>query len=285
MRVIDPYTVERFGRQGASLCLCLRITRSDGVEVGLTDHNRDISFGGTLFQSDPGMTIDRLTMTADLAPDHADILSGVSLEGLSADDIDADRFAFARAEIWRVDFEDVAARLLLSGGTIGEVVRQRETVRLEFRGQTHAMAKVTGRIYQRSCDAQLGDARCGVNLTSSSFSGNGVVVSADGLRLAVSGLSAEPGLFAGGTATLNSGALAGASRTIRTHGVNGSLTDILLWESFPRSLLGGESLTLTAGCDKRLDTCNERFSNSEAFRGFPHIPGTNVLVVQTGGDG
>ncbi|MEO1042128.1 MAG: DUF2163 domain-containing protein [Pseudomonadota bacterium] len=285
MRIIDPYTQQRFGLQGASLCLCLRITRVDGVEIGLTDHDRDLSFGGTLFQSNPGMTVTGLTMTAGLAPDHAEIISGTSVGGLTAEDVDADRYAFARAELWRVDFEDVTARLLLTGGAIGEVARQDAVLRLEYRGQTHALGKITGRIYQKSCDAQLGDTRCGVDLGSPSFTSDGVVESVNGLSITISGVSVEAGVLIGGTVTPMSGALLGVKRTIRSHSVNGSVAEITLWESFPLVLQAGEALRLTAGCDKRFSTCRDRFSNSASFRGFPDIPGTNVLAVQTGGEG
>ncbi|MEO1658896.1 MAG: DUF2163 domain-containing protein [Pseudomonadota bacterium] len=281
MRTIDPYTAERFARQGASLALCVRITRSDGQETGLTNHSDDLTFGGTVFRSDPGMSMDSLIMTGDLAPDHGDIITGFSDLGLTPDDVDADRYASARAEVWRVDFEDLAARLLLSAGTIGEIRRDGETLRLEYRGQTHALAKVTGRIYQKSCDAQLGDTRCGVDLNAPSFSGDGIVDSQDGLRLMVSGLSADSGLFAGGTVIITAGPLSGVSRTIRTHGDAGTSAELTLWEAFPRPLAGGEAVRVTAGCDKRFATCRDRFANSAAFRGFPDIPGTSVLAVQT----
>ncbi|MEM0927805.1 MAG: DUF2163 domain-containing protein [Pseudomonadota bacterium] len=281
MRTIDPYTAERFGRQAASLCLCLRITRSDGAELGMTNHDHNLSFGGTLFRSDPGMTIDSLTMTGDLAPDHGDVVTGLSDDGITRDDIDTDRYASARAEIWRVDFEDVTARLLLSAGTIGEIIRDGDAVRLEYRGTTHALAKVLGRIYQKSCDAQLGDTRCGVDLEGPAYRGEGQVVSHEGLRIILSGISADAGLFAGGKATVGDGPLAGVSRTIRTHASTGPQTELTLWEAFPRDLEGGESMSVTAGCDKRFATCRDRFANSEAFRGFPDIPGTDVLAVQS----
>jgi len=281
VRDVDPYTAERFARQAASLCLCLRITRTDGVEIGLTNHNADLQFGGTFFRANPGMSMDSLVMTADLAPDHGDILTGVSDEAVTLKDIDADRYARARAEIWRVDYEDVNARLLLSAGTIGEITRDGDAISMEYRGQTHALSKVTGRLYQRSCDAQLGDTRCGVDLDTAELRGQGTVSSQDGLRVAVSSLVLEAGIAVGGTAVIEGGPLAGVSRTIRTHTVAGALTELVLWEPFPLDLEGGEAIAVTAGCDKRFETCRDRFSNALAFRGFPDIPGTDVLAVQT----
>mgnify|MGYP001126787711 CR=1 FL=1 len=38
------------------------------------------------------------------------------------------------------------------------------------------------------------------------------------------------------------------------------------------------TLTVTAGCDKRFQTCVTRFANAANFRGFPHIPGNDFVV-------
>jgi uncharacterized phage protein (TIGR02218 family) len=40
----------------------------------------------------------------------------------------------------------------------------------------------------------------------------------------------------------------------------------------------GDGFTVTAGCDKRFDTCSIRFANAANFRGFPHIPGNDVVI-------
>ena len=33
-----------------------------------------------------------------------------------------------------------------------------------------------------------------------------------------------------------------------------------------------------AGCDKRLDTCSDRFANVLNFRGEPYVPGADLLL-------
>jgi hypothetical protein len=34
-----------------------------------------------------------------------------------------------------------------------------------------------------------------------------------------------------------------------------------------------------AACDQRFETCREVFGNTDNFRGFPHLPGTDVLLA------
>ncbi|MNT98193.1 hypothetical protein D3C72_2407210 [compost metagenome] len=37
-------------------------------------------------------------------------------------------------------------------------------------------------------------------------------------------------------------------------------------------------MVATAGCDRRLTTCREKFENVPNFRGFPHIPGNDFVL-------
>jgi uncharacterized phage protein (TIGR02218 family) len=53
---------------------------------------------------------------------------------------------------------------------------------------------------------------------------------------------------------------------------------IALWSPPVAPLLAGDAVTLTVGCDKRFDTCRDRFANALNFRGFPHIPGNDFVM-------
>jgi uncharacterized phage protein (TIGR02218 family) len=46
----------------------------------------------------------------------------------------------------------------------------------------------------------------------------------------------------------------------------------------PEPIAPGDPFTVTAGCDKRYDTCRAKFNNTINFRGFPQIPGNDFVV-------
>jgi hypothetical protein len=46
----------------------------------------------------------------------------------------------------------------------------------EVRSLAHVLGQTVGRTFQATCDAALGDARCGVNLEATAFKGSGTVV-------------------------------------------------------------------------------------------------------------
>ncbi len=51
-----------------------------------------------------------------------------------------------------------------------------------------------------------------------------------------------------------------------------------MWTPPNVPLAVGDMVVLTVGCDKRFDTCRDRFSNAANFRGFPHIPGNDFVM-------
>jgi uncharacterized phage protein (TIGR02218 family) len=281
----ESWIRERLSRQSAATAHALRITCRDGFEIGLTDHDRDMAFGGTVFRASPGMTLGELHLSADLAPDHALIATGLHPEGFTAADLDRGRFAQADAEIWRADTENVDARMLLAAGTLGQVERRGDRVVSEFRSLVHRLSTMLGRTYQKSCDAFLGDNRCGVALTGSLRS-DGMAVSLDGLRIRFTAASGGAGeIFNGGTLTVTEGPLAGMKGAIRaaSHTTDGAMI-LEPWQPLPRRLELPVAARLTAGCDKSYETCRDRFANVVNFRGFPEIPGLDVLAVATGED-
>ena len=51
-----------------------------------------------------------------------------------------------------------------------------------------------------------------------------------------------------------------------------------LLEAPVRPIAAGDDFVVRAGCDKRLETCRDRFANVVNFRGFPHIPGQDTVI-------
>jgi uncharacterized phage protein (TIGR02218 family) len=274
MRTIDAHTEERLSREAASLCACWRITRRDGVEIGLTDHDAPLRFGGTSFEPGAGGTA--LRATADLAPDDAEIEGALSSDLITEEDLAAGRYDGAAVELWCVDWQDPAARLLLRTGTLGEASRRDGAWTAEFLSLKHALGTVAGRVYGRSCDARVGDARCRVDLTDPRFGTDASVASPGELTLTLdAGEGFERGWFAGGALRVLDGPLAGLSVPVRDHDGHA----VTLWRALPQPLAEGTRVRLTAGCDHRFETCRAKFRNGLNFRGHPHVPGNDVLTA------
>ena len=186
----------------------------------------------------------------------------------------------AQVELWRVNWADTNQRVLLRLGAVGQIRRGRMAFVAEVRSLAHVLGQTVGRAYQVGCDAALGDVRCGVNLEAPAFKGSGAVLSLIRDRgFVASGLGTfAAGWFAAGTVEWTSGANAGRRAEVMMHEVTDTGVAITLLEVPVRALGVGDGFVIRAGCDKRLETCRDRFANALNFRGFPNIPGQDAVL-------
>jgi uncharacterized phage protein (TIGR02218 family) len=83
--------------------------------------------------------------------------------------------------------------------------------------------------------------------------------------------------FDGGSLAFTSGANAGRRIEVLRHDVSEGEHVFHLWQGFP-GIATGDGFIATAGCDKRFQTCRDRFDNAVNFRGFPHMPGNDFAL-------
>jgi uncharacterized phage protein (TIGR02218 family) len=274
MREVSAGLADRLAGTATSFCHAWRVTRRDGVVIGFTEHDRDLTFAGTLFRAASGFRASEGEAAAGLAADAAEVTGGFSSAAISEADVAAGRYDGARVEQFLVDWQAPAFQLLLNVQEIGEVTRAGDAFRAELRSLTHRLSQVQGRTYGRRCDAAFGDARCGASLAGRSETGRiGGLEGAVDLR--ATGIAAPAGAYRYGLITMTSGANAGWRCDIEEHRRDKDVTVVTLWLPPPVPLSVGDAFTLTMGCDKSFATCRDRFSNEANFRGFPHMPGSD----------
>lgn len=264
-----------------TLAWCWRLTRGDGTRFGFTDHDRDLAFDGTDFEAGSGFTGSEIKQSLGLSVDNLDVSGALNSQRLGEADLAGGLFDDARVEIWRVNWADPEQRVLITAGSVGEVKRAEGSFTAELRGLAHYLAQEKGRTYQYACDAALGDARCGVDLSDPAFRGEGTVASGETAYLfRASGLNAfAADWFAGGLAAWTSGPNANRAMEVKRHALlPGGEAEIELWRSMASPIVAGDTFTITAGCDKTFAACKAKFANGVNFRGFPHIPG-NAYVM------
>ncbi|MBT8418260.1 MAG: DUF2163 domain-containing protein [Silicimonas sp.] len=264
-----------------TICRAWAVTRRDGLVLGFTDHDRDLSFDGVDFRASTGLTARALEQSTGLAVDNAEAVGALSDAAIREADIAAGLYDNAEVRSWLVNWADVDARKLTFRGSIGEIERQGPGFRAELRGLAEALNQPNAKVYQTPCAAVLGDARCGVDTALPGVSLEaGIVAIAGGDTLTFAAAPAFPlGWFARGRATVLTGASAGAVGLVkRDRDVSGQRV-IDLWEVLGAGLGEGDLVRLEPGCDKRLATCRDKFDNLLNFRGFPDIPGEDWLVA------
>lgn len=271
-----------------TLCRAWRVTCRDGFRLGLTEHDQRLRFDGTTFEPGTGFAATEASTASGLAAPGAEVRGGFSSAAITEADLAAGRYDGARVECFLVNWQDPQAQhALVTVQEIGEVSRAGPGFTAELRSFAHRLQQPEGRIYNRRCDADLGDARCRVSMTLANRRVAGVVaevLSSD--RLAVSGLpDLAEGHFRLGHLFFDSGPLSGQRLAIEESGATqGGLVTLRLWLPMESRPSPGDAVTLTVGCDKSFATCRTVFGNQLNFRGFPHMPGSDFAYSYVSGD-
>ena len=280
MRALDPGLAAHLESGATTLATCWKITRSDGIVLGFTDHDMTLGFDGVDFV--PAHGLDGGEAAQKLGPQvsTAEVVGVLHSAAISEDDILLGRYDGAAVETWRVNWQPPAERLLLRRASIGEIVREDGEFRAELRSGQQALNVPTGRLYQALCDAELGDPRCGVDLDDPSYRASAVVLEIrDRHHLVIDGVGGfAENWFGFGTAVWGGGRRIGLTDRIVSQARLGGTDVFGFGEAVGDWVLPGDLLVARAGCDRRFATCREKFGNAVNFRGFPHIPGNDYVL-------
>ncbi len=266
------------GRAVTTVCHCWRLMRKDGLVTGYTDHDRPLTIEDTLYAPQTGLSASEARDTLGLAVDTVDVEGALSSDDIGEEDIAAGLYDGATVETLLVNWREPGDFVRLRKATIGKITRSDGRFIAELESIVHSLDRASGRYVSRTCDAELGDARCGANVADPAFRDSGMVAACEApSTLVVTGLDwPAPGWFTHGVLTWTSGANTGRSVRVEQHRRDATGTRLVLTPSAGRIAEAGDAFSIVAGCDKKFTTCKAKFANALNFRGFPHLPGNDA---------
>lgn len=277
---VPPMLETHLAGEVTSHCFAWIVTRTDDVKLGFTDHDRVLPVEGVDCEPMTGLSGSEASTQLGLAVAGGEVEGVLSSVRVSDTDIEHGRYDGARVEVWLVNWSEPAQRMMLRRWTVGKITRSGRQFIMELKGAAAAFDAICGRRVLRQCNAELGDARCGVSTANPPIAATATVVSANGNELSVSGLSSYAGgWFTEGYLTWTSGDNLGRVFRITAH--NGAM--LQLNEPPLLAVQAGDTFRVIAGCDKSYATCKAKFGNGINFRGFPHLPGNDAAYAYVSG--
>ena len=267
------------GQEALHLAVCVRIERRDGQVVCLTTHDTPIAVGGETYETMSGVDATAVRQEAGAGVDNLDVGGLVSSDRITEADLLAGRFDGAQVRLFVVDWRQPnLAPLRLLSGYLGNIRLQAGRYVAEVRSLSQRLGQQIGDLVSPSCRVKaLGDVQCGVNLAA--YRATRVVVSVKNRSDITFGGDWNPsGWYSYGRIQMMSGANSGIAREVRAHTQSSGQARLQLQEALPFDVAVGDTAVLEAGCDRRLETCRDRFNNTVNFRGEPHVPGTETLL-------
>jgi uncharacterized phage protein (TIGR02218 family) len=298
MKVISTGLLTHISQDTTTLATCVKMTRRDGVVMAYTTHDKPLMFdcdglGAVTYQPQGGYKRSAIESQLGLAADNLELEGLIQDDAIDEDDLLKGVYDNAALKFMLVNWADLTQGVLkLRRGYVGQITVHRDTYIAEVRGLMDAYSTVIGELYTPDCTADLGDARCQVDLsgvprtvtctvTTVQAPGPGeggthtFSVTPDCSAIAPGGEGLLP-WFAMGKAAWLTGANAGTAGELKAWDQATSTATLFLASTFP--MVPGDTLTLTVGCDKRRVTCRDRFDNIVNFRGFPYVPGLDKAL-------
>jgi uncharacterized phage protein (TIGR02218 family) len=259
-----------------TLATCWKATLQDGTIIRATSHDRDITYNSELYPAASSYTKSDVVSASDMSPDNLELEGFLASPGITEEDVLSGRWDYAAIEIFEVNYTDTSpamGRNVLRKGTLGEVSASRSKFRAELRGIMQAFSRRIVKVTTKECLADLGDSRCGVDLAP--FTVTGTVDVVTNYRQFTDAARTEAAdWFTGGVITWTSGENNGLRMEVRRSTATGVIE---LHENMPFAITVGDTYSLHAGCSKRFEEdCIGKFSNGVNFRGFPHLPLSDV---------
>jgi uncharacterized phage protein (TIGR02218 family) len=278
MRRLSAEFEQHLAAEVTTLATCYCITRVDGIELGFTDHDENLSVDGLIYDSIAGFTPTTTESKSDMSVDNMEI-EGISFPSkITQSSLLAGIYDYAEVEIFLVNYEDLSAgKMILKRGKLGEVTLSKQMFRAEIRGLTQHLSQTIGAVYAPTCQAILGDSSCKINLATCTVKAQ-VTKAMNRQSFIAKSLTQKAGYFTGGEVKFLSGDNLDSRMEVK------EFADSLVTLVLPMGSVieVGDIFSIVAGCDKLRETCISKFNNILNFRGFPDVPGVDRLLATAG---
>jgi len=292
MLALDTAIAAHIAERVTTLAVCWRIERTDGVLILGTENDRDVNVATTnqyglegLYVAKAGIIGSDVKSSSDISVDNMEVQGAIkeaadlSVVDLSAADIEAGLFDNATVTLFLVNWASPDdGPIILRTGTIGEITRTSDKqYRTELRGMTQQLTQNIVRTFGSGCDAELGDARCMVDLAPLTRTGTVTAVTSSRLFTATISGAAITDEMNGGLLAWTAGDNLGFSMEVKQLTLGNTVS---LYLPMPLDVQIGDTFTVRPGCDKSAAMCKGRFLNLVNFRGHgAWVPGLGELAV------
>lgn len=262
------------------LCRVWELTLANGEVYRFTDLTRDVVYDGQTWKYDPGIRVSSIVISSGGQPDNAQIEVTTAAQFLSQNRIRQGSLKSATFNMWAIDWRDpdlYGPIPLFSGGTGTTKFNNKGKVDIGLNSDVSGGASKIGELYSRQCRAQLGDARCKVNIEALKIGFTIDTITDNGY-----GFTATE-MFATSLDHFKFG------KVVWTAGLNDTLQDEIkanvpgegrvVLSLYPRNpLVVGDTGFAYPGCDFQVQTCGNRFANLANYRGEPYVPPPNITI-------
>lgn len=253
-----------FNREILPLCRLIRITPAFGAVIGFNDLDYDIVYDSVTYKAMPGFDVTSFDASVDLTVNNAQIRVLIEDERITPAMIEQGFFENALVDILILDYSDIAQTPYVIGtGELGQVSGTDSEYTIELMSIENRLDKGRTKKVSIFCPYEFGDSNCQLNLSANGLIFTTTIASKiDDYNYT---LAASPPFSASyGKGQFTSGDANNLTFNIFKQGG----VQITLYERFPLEPTIGDSVEITAGCQKLPEAC-KGYGNFINFGGVP----------------
>ena len=291
---VSPELLAHLAQEVTTISTCWRLQRPDAEVFRFTDHDEDLEVDGEIYEAASGTVPTSISHDRGLASDDMEAMGLLSSDRIKERDLASGLFDFSTISVFLVNWADPSMGVLwlAKNWTLGNITVSGESFQAEIRGISQRVDADVVEIVSETCRATLGDTRCGVELTGSLMLRDGIALSILDRKTFTAAVfqeatAGDPDFFKQGTLTWlepESSGAGGLNAGISTEVVSADRVtgEVTLFDAMSREIQVGDEFTVTAGCDKKCNTCKDRFDNLVNFRGEPFVPAGSTVKINRG---
>lgn len=273
MKILNSATKQEYEKNASTLCTCLKITRTDGLVLRVTDYDENLIVDGELYEPVYSYNMSTINSSKDMSVDTLEIDAIYNPVFFNEKDIIARKLDNAKFVFFRTSFLNTTVRDTLKSGYLGSITKTKNRLKIELRGLAQILQQSVTEFYTERCRASFGDSKCKKDKTSFTLTTTMDVVNNNASFTINSASAYASQYFQYGYIEFTNGLNKGIIREIANH----NASSIETFEAFPFVISTSDTIKIVAGCDKNLSTCVNKFNNEINFRGFPFIPGPDKI--------
>ncbi len=156
MKSLSAAMTAHINGEVTSLATCWHITRTDGVELFITDHDVDVVFDGDTYVAATGIARTAIESSSDMSVDNLDVV-GILSGQMEKNELLAGHYDFAEFDIFSVNWVDPDGfgKIPHRFGTIGEIQVKDGSYTGELRGMMQLLERRRGKVWAPDCRAHL----------------------------------------------------------------------------------------------------------------------------------
>ena len=285
MRAASPKLIALLDADQFLMADLYTITTVQGDVYRYTNYDYDLVVEGHTYSSSGpiisregislslGIEVDNISVTIDVTDDQT--FEGVRVvQAFHNGQMDGARFKLERIFMdMNTPTDTSVGTIKLFEGRLIEPELDRNTISVSVASDLDDLnVQMPRNLYQPSCTNTLFDSACG--LLRQNHVVSTTIESGSTASRILCQVNQPQGWFTQGVIEFLDGGNKGLKRTVRLHESGALLLTLPLLEE-PQP---GQRIKVYPGCDKRLETCDNRFNNRSRFRGAPFIPVPETAV-------